>query len=161
MALSTAARVGLMTGFREAMMWKSRKEDTQRLTEWANHRAQETSRTLVVLEKGDKIQTGSIPLPDDSGVILVLYALEYVPSMDQAMGEIFRVAGSASNLFVAHMNKQSFLAWLHPGARYVIASAPPATPNVQARRTGTEYPVLDCRPNTKPFCIAGLKPYGA
>lgn len=161
MSLALPTRVGLMMGVREGFMWKARREDYKRLLAWAQHRAEELHRDLVILERGDKIFAKSIPAKDDSSVVLVAYAFEYVQDLGEAWEEVERVAGSASNMFVAHFSKQSLIAWLRPGARYVIDSAPPTTPMLSARKTGHEYPVLVCQDKKRPFCVWGSRPYGS
>lgn len=164
MALPLVARVGLMAVFREGMMWKGRNADQKRLTEWAEHRAEETGRKLVVLERGDDIHAGSIPVPDDSAVVLVLYAFEYVKSLPAAWNEVLRAAGSVSNVFVAFVPKASFLAWFRPGANYVLDAAPPSTHTMAAREVWRKYPTehtIACQGKTRPFCFYGKKPYGS
>lgn len=161
MALPTIARVGLMAAVREAMMWKGRSADQKRLTEWAEHRAKETGRQLVVVERGDPLTPGSIPAPDDSSVVLVLYAFEYVKNLGTAWEEVLRAAGSSSNIFVAFMPKASLLAWARPGVRYVLEAAPPTTHTMAAKQIG-QYPQrITCSDKKRPFCVYGMRPYGS
>lgn len=161
MALALATRVGLTLGVREAFMYKGRRDDRKRLTEWAKHRAEELKRSLVILESGDKIKANSIPLKDDTGVVLVCHAFEYQDDLGVAWEEVMRVAGSASNMFVAFIPKQSFVAWLHPGAKYILDTAPPATPVMRAREIGKSYPMIACQGERKPFCAFGSRVYGS
>ncbi len=173
MPLALATRVGLMAAVREGMMWKGRRADTKRLTDWATHRAEELHRPLITLERSDalapgSISKGSIPAADDSAVVLVLYAFEYVQSLPAAWEEVERVAGSVSNIFIAFMPKASFLAWLHPlhRPRYVLEAAPPTTHTMSARGTGKPYPTehtASCAvsESKRPFCLYGSRPYGS
>jgi hypothetical protein len=114
--------------------------------------------------KADITKPGSIPVADDSSVIFVSCVLEYVKDMEKAWNEIIRAAGSPSNVFICHVPKASFTAWLYPGARYVIDSAPPYTPTISYKSTSSEMPVHEVGDSSLKkkywFGIASYRPYG-
>lgn len=63
-------------------------------------------------------------MPADSAVIYVSCTLEYVDDMPQVTRELERVSGG--DLFVATVEPMSLTAWLYPGGKRRIFSAPPA-----------------------------------
>jgi len=70
-------------------------------------------------------------LPANSRVIFVSCVLSYVDDIEAVKRELFRVAGSPENLFVAHVEPTSLTAWIYPGSRRRILSAPPETPDIR------------------------------
>jgi hypothetical protein len=75
---------------------------------------------------------------DNSHVILVSYVLEYVPNLDHVIGELYRVAGSADNIFVVHASPYALWSRLRkssspsdPVAVNVITEAPPTSRKIK------------------------------
>ena len=68
------------------------------------------------------------------GAVAVQYVLEMTEDPVQALSELYRVA---DHVFVAHLRPYEFGAWLHPGVRWVIVSAPPARDGIMAIRHPT------------------------
>jgi len=197
LAIPFAVQVGFSLVAREVGMWMARVADRKRLYEWAQHRAKELGRPLVVVgnPKGGMTHMGygtgdlcidltgcptappgksvqaditkpnSIPMVDDSAVVFVSCVFEYVKDIEAAWKEVMRVAGSSSNVFICHVPKQSFTAWLYPGARWVIESAPPYTPTMNYKSVSTEIPMRKDLEKQKKikywYGAAGYKPYGS
>lgn len=70
--------------------------------------------------------------PDNSCVIYISYVLEYLENIDDAVKEIYRVAGDSSNIFIVHAQNNSKISrvkyssgYTDPHSRYVIDTAPP------------------------------------
>ena len=70
-------------------------------------------------------------------VVYVSQKLENLDDIESTMGELQRVSGG--DLFITHAEPYSLTAWLRPGARQRILSAPPTTPY-------TEWKDLPWRP---------------
>jgi hypothetical protein len=137
---ATIARVGFSLALREGMMHRTRAQERERMYECACHRANETRRPLVTIEGDCDCHVGCKEYADDSCVILVCYSLETLPEKDDqgqpglesAWREIMRVAGSSSNIFVAH-HKGSLVSMVHPSMNWKIESAPPLSPGLAYR----------------------------
>jgi hypothetical protein len=136
----TIARVGLSLAFREGMMHRSRNQEKERMYECACHRANETQRPLITIEWQQYTHVGCQEYDDNSCVVLVCYSLETLPEKDEdgnpglesAWREIMRVAGSSSNIFVAH-HRGSLVSMVHPSMNWKIESAPPLSPGLAYR----------------------------
>ncbi len=70
-------------------------------------------------------------LPGNSRVIFVSCVLSVVDDIDLVNKELFRIAGSPDNLFVAYVEPWSVAGWVYPGIRRRILSAPPETPYIR------------------------------
>lgn len=86
--------------------------------------------------KGDIVESLQ-KFDTDSAVIYISYVLEYVENIESAISEIYRVAGSANNIFIIHAQNGSKISktkWssgrCDPYSKYVITSAPPTSSNI-------------------------------
>jgi hypothetical protein len=135
-----------MIGMQEVGKWKIRAQEKERMYETAAYRANELKRPLVIIgEDGvhpSEVRVGSMGTPDDSCVVFCCYSLEKAPDIEESWKEIVRIAGSPSNIFVAHL--KGGLASMSPDVLWDIESAPPIAPKL----------------NYKPRSILTIKPYG-
>jgi len=67
-------------------------------------------------------------LPDNSAVIFVSGTLEYVDNLPQVLAQLQRVSGG--DLYIAHVQPYTLTAFLYPGAKRRLFTAPPVSPNV-------------------------------
>lgn len=157
----------------EAFSWAKRRKSRAEYFDMARKRADELRRPLVVIGDPEALGhqniygpgdlcidlTGcpsyggkgvradiskGIPLPDNSAVIYVSYVLELIPDIKKAWNEILRVAGGPENVFVLHLQPNTFAARLYPGVSWVIESAPPVT-------SGLVYQPAMTQPSRKLF----------
>ena len=63
-------------------------------------------------------------IPDDSAVVFVSCVLEYVNDGGAAVREVFRMAGSADNVFLALVQPWTATAHLYPGSRNTVSVHP-------------------------------------
>ena len=72
-------------------------------------------------------------LKDNSRVIFISYVLEYVDNIDETIKEIYRVAGSNDNIFVATVSDKSLYAYIYSDDEHYsknIIYAPPQYKNI-------------------------------
>jgi hypothetical protein len=81
--------------------------------------------------KGDLVEQLK-KFPNNCCVIYISYVLEYIDNIDEAVKEIYRVAGDSSNIFIVHAQNNSKISrvkyssgYTDPHSRYVIDTAPP------------------------------------
>lgn len=158
MAIPLAARIVIMVLFQEGLKHLGKGKEREQMLQCAQYRANELQRPLVLIEshdtksgeaivsgccpsnqvatRSDLTTEGSIPVANDSAVVLCCHCLEHVPDIHSAWKEIMRVAGSPSNVFVAHQRKSL----LSRNRKWIIESAPPVSPDLMFAPVSRPYP---------------------
>ena len=146
-----------LCGAEAALSFGPRRWERQRVYENAHQRAMETGKPLVIVGApragfvtrllptygcGDlcidlagcptcpeqiqaDVGTALQAYADDSAVVCVICTLEYVDEIDTAKSELYRVAGP--DLFVSRVEPWSLTAFVYPGAKHRLLSAPQGT----------------------------------
>lgn len=156
MAIPLVARIAIMVLFREGLSHLGKGQEREQMLHCARHRASELKRPLVIIDsysadeggalvsgccpsdqvdtRSDLMNEGDIPVANDSSVVLCSFSLEYMPDIRKAWKEIMRVAGSPSNVFVAHAKKSLF-----NRRKWIIESAPPFSPDLRFSEMSRPY----------------------
>ena len=83
------------------------------------------------------LTTQQSKVPSDSAVVYVSCVLEYVNDFNAAWAEIFRMAGSPSNVYMATVQPWTLTAVLYPGAQYTVTEQGQGTRISDFRKVAT------------------------